>query len=92
MSKEIDEDVLILIKVIPKAKRSEIVGWEEESLKIRVAAQPEKGKANTELIRFLAKTLGIAKAQITLVSGSSSRKKKIRVSGMTQEQLFAQLL
>ena len=50
------------VKAIPGAQRTEVMGWlDETTVKIRLNAQPEKGKANAELIAFLAKQLGIAK-------------------------------
>ena len=52
-----------------------------EFLKLCVVSVPEKGKANKELILFLAKKIGIAKAQIEIISGELDRYKKIRISG-----------
>ena len=58
----------LTVKVIPNSKKSAIVGWQDDVLKIRIAAPPDKGKANAELISFLAKVLHIAKSQIELIS------------------------
>lgn len=66
------------IKVIPKAHKTEIVGFEEGILKIRVKAVPEKGEANEELIAFLAKVTKCPKSSILLVGGKTGRRKKIR--------------
>jgi len=74
-----DEECIIDVKVIPKAKKSEIVGWENDQLKIRVTAAPEKGKANEEVVKLLSKKLGIPKRQITIVQGKTSRQKKIKI-------------
>ena len=63
MFQQINEGIVIKVKVIPKASRSEIAGWENEELKIRLAAVPDKGQANAELIRFLAEWLGIGKCK-----------------------------
>jgi len=78
----------LAIKVTPKANRSEIVGWENDELKVRLAAVPEKGEANQELIRFLAKTLGVAKSQIDLISGDTSRHKRVLISGIDLDHLI----
>lgn len=79
------------IKVTTKAARNEIAGYEGEVLKIRLKAIPEKGKANQELIGFLADRLSIRREQIQLVSGQSSRKKKLCVTGASLEELHKRL-
>lgn len=65
------------------------MGWENEQLKIRIAAIPEKGEANRELIRFLAKSFGIGQSNIILVKGASSRQKCICITGIEIETLRA---
>lgn len=54
-------------------------------LKIKIAAVPEKGKANKALIKFLAKKLGTKPQQIDIISGQTNPVKKIRISGLTLE-------
>jgi uncharacterized protein len=69
------------IKVIPKAPKSELINtMEDGTLKIRIAAPPEKGKANAELIKFLSKHFNISKKQITIISGKSEPLKLIKLS------------
>ncbi len=82
-----DLHCVIHCKVIPKASKSAVVGWEGEVLKVRLAAVPEKGKANEELIRLLADRLHIAKSRVEIVSGDTSRHKRIRISGMTADDV-----
>ena len=78
-----DGDAVVLsLHVQPGAKKTEIAGLHGESLKIRLAAPPVDGKANECLIAFLAKRLGIAKRNIELVSGATSRAKRVRVGGV----------
>jgi uncharacterized protein (TIGR00251 family) len=84
MTKQEDKGITLAVKVSPKASRSQIVGWENGELRIRLAAVPEKGEANRELIRFLAKELGIAKAQIELLSGDTSRHKRLFIRGLSE--------
>ena len=76
------------IKVIPKASKNAIVGWEENFLKIRVNAPPEKGKANEELIAFLAKSLRIPKSSISVEQGDNSRYKKLHFLGIDPDSLL----
>ena len=81
---------VLTIKVVPKSARTEIVGWEGETLKIRVKGVPEKGEVNRALIAFLAEALGIAKSRIQIVSGDTSRLKRVQIEGISQENLLAQ--
>lgn len=87
MFQSTNQGICFKVKVIPKASRSEIVGLENDEIKIQLAAVPEKGEANDELVRFLAKTLCIGKTNIELVQGDKSRHKRVCVSGMTEEQI-----
>ncbi|MBX7066948.1 MAG: DUF167 domain-containing protein [Parachlamydiales bacterium] len=70
----------IQIKVTPNSSKNEIMGWEGELLRIRVRGVPEKGRVNEELIAFLAKEFGIAKSQITIHSGHTSRLKRLKIA------------
>lgn len=79
------EGIVIAVKVIPKAGRNAILGWENDELKIRVAAQPEKGAANEELLAFLSKQIGISKSRIKLISGATSRHKRLCVDIKPEE-------
>ncbi|MBS0620873.1 MAG: DUF167 domain-containing protein [Verrucomicrobia bacterium] len=79
--------LLLPVKVVPKAAKNQIMGWENGELKVRIHAVPEKGMVNAELIAFLAKTLGLPKSSIHLHSGETSRHKKVRIEGMTLEVL-----
>jgi len=81
----------IRIKVVPKSSTNEIVGWENQELKIRLRALPEKGRANAELIQFLAKTFQIAKSQIELTLGNTSRHKRLLLHGM-KEEVFLKMI
>ncbi len=73
------------LKVTPGAKRNEVLGWEEDYpqvgrvLKLRIAAPPVEGKANKEIVLFLAKTLGLSKSAVELVHGTSGRIKMVEL-------------
>lgn len=69
----------IAVKVIPKASRNEVVGWEGEVLKVRLTAAPEKGKANESLITILSKHFKIPKSAITILKGETSRHKVVQL-------------
>jgi uncharacterized protein len=70
----------------PGARRSEVVGVADGSLRVRLAAPAHEGKANTELVRFLAAELDVPRSAVTLVTGASARRKLLRVSGLTEEE------
>jgi uncharacterized protein len=69
--------LLVEVKVVPGASRSEAAGLRDGALLVRVAAPPEKGKANEELRACLAKALGIPKSAVELISGAGSRRKRL---------------
>lgn len=79
--------LLLRVKVVPKAGRNQISGWEGDELKIRLNAVPEKGEANETLIAYLAKELNIPKSHIELVSGKTSRHKKLLIAGITLDHI-----
>ena len=81
--KETQEGVILSLKISPKSSKSEIAGIEGEELKLRIAAVPEKGEANTEIIRFLSKQLKIPKSQMTMISGETSRHKRVLIRGIS---------
>lgn len=74
-------DTTLRVVVQPGARKTEVTGPHGDELKIRVAAPPREGKANKELVRFLAETLGVAKRDVTIVRGETSRHKVLRVGG-----------
>ena len=69
------------VKVVPRAKRTELAGqMADGTLKIHVAAPPEKGKANEELCAFLARHYGVPRSAVQVVSGHSAARKLVRVN------------
>ncbi|NQV12560.1 YggU family protein [Candidatus Uhrbacteria bacterium] len=75
----------VSIKVIPGARVSEVVGeMEDGTLKVRVHAPPEKGKANDELVRVLAKHYGVSKSDVEVVRGHTSRQKIVEIKNASQ--------
>ena len=82
---------LLKIKVVPGSSRNHIAGWLGESLKIRVTANPEKGKANDAVVTLLADTLKIPKQDVTLSSGASSPRKIFKISGLSHSEIKTRL-
>jgi hypothetical protein len=81
--------LLVDVKAMPGSARSEVCGLRDGALLVRVAAPPEKGRANDELRACLAKALGISKSEIDLVSGQSSRRKRISLPLSVEKTLRA---
>jgi uncharacterized protein (TIGR00251 family) len=88
---EEDDAVVLHVHVQPGAGRSAVVGRHGAALKIRVAAAPEGGRANTAAAELLADTFGLKPAQVELVSGPSSRAKQFKLTGVDLEAFRAQL-
>ena len=71
----------IVLHVLPGAVRSEVVGTHGDALKVRLAAPPVEGKANAELLRFLADAFGVPLRSVSLLRGETSRQKAVRIDG-----------
>ena len=76
-----DNGVIFKPKVQPGAAKNEIAGIQGDALKIKINAPPMKGKANKALIDFVAKELGVKKSDVEIISGHTSKIKKIKVLG-----------
>jgi uncharacterized protein (TIGR00251 family) len=86
-----DDAVVLHVHVQPAGGRSAVVGRHGTALKVRVAAVPEGGRANTACAELLAETFGLKPAQVELVSGPSSRAKQFRLSGLDVDAFRVQL-
>ena len=75
------------VRVVPRSSRSEIVGEHDGALKVKLNAPPVDGAANAELIKLFAKRLNVARSDIEIVSGDTSKTKRLRASGVTAAQL-----
>jgi uncharacterized protein (TIGR00251 family) len=71
---------LFSIYAQPGAKRTEVSGLHGDALKVRVAAPPAEGRANEELVAFLAAALGVPKKSVAVVQGTRSRRKTVSVA------------
>lgn len=73
------EDLLLECHLQPKASRDEFAGLHGDRLKIRLTAPPVDGKANAQLLAFLASVFAVSKSQVSLESGQQSRQKRVRI-------------
>ena len=79
------------LKTIPNAPRNEIVGWLGTALKVKVHAPAVEGKANDELIEFLAEKLRLHRRDITLLRGDKSRQKVVQIDGLDADEVKTRL-
>lgn len=84
--------VTFVVRVIPRASRTEIVGEIEGAVKVRVSSPPVDGAANLELIKLFAKRLSVPRSAVTIVAGETSKTKRLRVDGVTAAQARTALL
>ena len=86
-SREDGDDLVLMLHVQPGAKRTEVAGIHGEGaaarLKVRLAAPPVEGKANAELLRFLASAFAVPLRAVMLLRGETSRQKTVRVTRPT---------
>lgn len=82
---------VIRVRVRPRASRDEIVGWREDTLRLRVSAPPLDGRANDVVVELIARTAGVARSAVSVVAGERGRDKLVRVTGLTPEALRARL-
>jgi uncharacterized protein (TIGR00251 family) len=80
------------LRIVPNAKRDEMVGEYGDAVKIKVAAPAVEGKANEALLEFVAEKLHIHRRDITLISGEKSRDKLIEIAGLDAAEARERLL
>lgn len=82
------------VQIMPNARKSEVVGILDDTLKIRLQAQPIEGKANEALVRYIADRLKLPKSTVQITHGHTNKRKILEVSAsdMTVEQAMQALL
>lgn len=83
--------VTMHVRVVARAGRTMVAGTREDALLVRLAAAPVDGAANDALIAFLADLFQRPKRDITIVSGDTSRSKRVAISGLTEAEVSARL-
>jgi uncharacterized protein len=82
---------ILSVVVVPRAARSSIEQLADGAIQVRVAAPPVDGAANAALLRFLAGVLDVPRSRLEIIGGSSSRRKRISVNGLTPGELETRL-
>ena len=74
-----DEVLHLFVRVQPKASRDEFAEVQEDRIRVRITAPPVDGKANTHLVKFVAKTCGVAKSKVHIINGETGRNKHLSI-------------
>ena len=85
------DGIVIEVRVIPRAGRSEVAGTRDGALLVRINAPPVDGAANAELIVLLADTLEVPRRNITITAGATSKRKRVKVVGITADRAASRL-
>lgn len=86
-----EDGVTIECYVTPKAGKSRIKGERNGALAVALAAPPIEGRANEELIRFMAKVLSISPSRISILRGEKGRTKLLQIKGLNREEMLLKL-
>ncbi len=81
--------MILMVKITPNAHKNSLEGFQNGVLKVKIHAPPDKGKANEELIEFLSESFSLPKSHIRIVSGHTSRLKKLEIQGDIPSQFFS---
>ena len=82
---EAKDGVVLVVKAVPRASKSEIAAIEDEWLRVRIKAPPVDGKANEALVKFFAGFFTVPKGSVVIVSGDTARLKRIRITGLAAD-------
>ena len=83
--------VRLSLKVVPGSSKNAIVGWLGDTLKVRVTAPPERGKANAAVENLIAKALQIPADRVHIVSGEANARKILDVAGLDASEVHRRL-
>jgi uncharacterized protein (TIGR00251 family) len=89
--REDEQGVVLVAKIVPGSSKTALAGILDSMVKIKVAAPPEKGKANQCLIAFLAHRLGVKKNTIHIVAGQANPVKHVRIEGISARTCLEKL-
>ena len=79
------------VKVVPGASRSGVAGWLGETLKVRVSAPPERGRANAAVEQVLATALDLPRDRVRIVAGASSPRKLVEIADLSEAEVLRRL-
>jgi uncharacterized protein (TIGR00251 family) len=89
--KDRDGNVELRLYCQPRASKTEIVGLHGDAIKVRLAAPPVEGQANTKLCQFLSKFFGVPRQDVQILAGEGARQKRVLIKGKTAQDIQDQL-
>ena len=84
-------ETVIQVKVLPRSSKNQIMSLEGGLYRVKITSPPVEGMANEALIAFLSKRLGVARSDIEIISGKNSRRKSLRIHGLSLDQITSAL-
>jgi uncharacterized protein len=90
-AKDVADGCTLAVRVHPGARKNNVTGVHADAVKIALTAPPVDGRANEALIAFLAETLHLPRARVSLVAGATSRAKTVRITGKSAAEVAAAL-
>ncbi len=85
--RKVEGGIVVSVKVQPNASKDRVVGEHADQIKIAVTVAPEKGKANKAVIKVLSHWLGIKSSDIEIVSGETSKDKKVFIRNINEDDI-----
>lgn len=82
------QGIILTLHIQPRSSRNEVYGIHENALKIRLTSPPVDGAANKLCREFLAELLDVPKSAVEIISGETSRHKRVRITGADSERLI----
>lgn len=90
-AQDVEDGSTLAVRVHPGARKNDVAGLHAGAVKISIAAPPADGRANEEMIAYLAELLKVPRARISLVSGAANRSKVLRITGKSAAEVQAAL-
>lgn len=85
------DGIYLRLLVVPKSSKSKIVGFHDNCLRVTLTAPPVDGKANSALLKYFSKTLGINQSDLEIISGLAGRRKRLLIKGWVTKQIADKL-
>ena len=81
------DQVILNLYIQPKSSRTRITGLHDGAIKLTITSPPVEGKANTQVISFIAKLFKIPKSSVTIISGLQGRSKRVAIAGINKNEI-----
>jgi uncharacterized protein (TIGR00251 family) len=81
----------LTVRVVPRASKAGVAGLRDSAVLVRIAAAPVDGAANAELIETLARALDLPRRAVRIISGATSRTKRVQVDGLSRDEALRRL-